>query len=86
MTRSDTFVAMVKNTFKQSKVVIYKIEDLENESLDPDLIEVKSIDWPCKDKECVHINYLYVNQKWYLLAGFVGSMEIYNEDGTKRYF
>ena len=30
MVKSDTFVAMVKNTFSKSKIVIYKLEDLEN--------------------------------------------------------
>ena len=31
LTRSDNYVAVVKNTFTTNKIVIYKMADLENE-------------------------------------------------------
>ena len=44
------------------------------------------IEWESKDKECTYINYIYINSRWYLLVCFVGSYEIYCEDGSKKYF
>ena len=67
-------------------VQIFKISDLENESLHSDLIQSQNVEWDSKDKECTHINYLFINHKWYLIVGYIGEFEIYNEDGSKRYF
>lgn len=85
LAKSDTYIAFVKNTFSKPMVSIYKLCDLENESLQPELIKFQYVEWDAK-QECCHINYLYINQKWYLVIGFVGYVELYNEDGSKRYF
>jgi len=79
-------VAIVKNAFLTSKVVIYKINELENQNLHSDLISQELIEWDSKEKECTHINYHYINQRWYLLVCFIGMIELYSEDGSKRYF
>ena len=86
LVKSDTFIAFVKNGFSRSMVQIFKISDLENDSLHSDLIQSQNVEWESKDKECTHINYLFINFKWYLLVGYIGEFEIYNEDGSKRYF
>lgn len=83
--RSDNFCACVKNSFGKSSIVIYSLEDLENDSTPPDMVEQKTIEWESIDKECTHINYLKINNNWYLIVGFIGQYEIYNEDGTKKY-
>ena len=38
LTKSDTYIAIVKNSFIMSKVVIYKVNELENHNLHADLI------------------------------------------------
>ena len=85
LAKSDTYIAFVKNGFTKPMVSIYKLGDLENESLQADLIKSQYVEWDAK-QECVHVNYLYINQKWYLAIGYIGFVELYNEDGTKRYF
>ena len=86
LARSDTFVAMVKNSFGSSKIVIYKIQEIENESLQSDLIQPILIEWEGKEKECTHINYVFMNDKWYLVLGFIGFCNVYCEDGSKKYY
>ena len=44
------------------------------------------IEWESKEKECTHIKYVYINERWYLLACFLGVFELYCEDGSKKYF
>ena len=84
LTKSDDHVAIVKNAFGTSKICVYKLKDLENEMGGEALC--KTIEWDSKDKECTHIAYHYVNNTWYLVAGYVGIIEFYSEDGSKRYF
>lgn len=38
LTKSDTYIAFIKNAFIMSKVVIYKVNELENQNLHSDLI------------------------------------------------
>lgn len=64
MTRSDKYVAIIKNGSMKSRVVIYWVEDLENEALEPEHMRTKTIDWDttgAKAAECTHINYLSIN-------------------------
>ena len=86
LVKSDTYIAFVKNGFQRSMVQVYRTQDIENETLQQELIQAQSIEWDSKEKECTHVNYLFVNKKWYLLIGYVGELEIYNEDGSRRYF
>lgn len=51
-------VALVRNNFTKSKVVIYRRDELENEELTADQIIFTQIDWDHSEKECTHINYL----------------------------
>jgi hypothetical protein len=85
LVKSDTYVAFINNGFLKPMIQIYQLSDLENDGIQPELIKSKNIQWDPK-MECSHINYLYINQKWYLLVGYVGFIELYNEDGSKRYF
>ena len=87
LVKSDRYAAMAKNSFGTSKVILYKVADLENEAIPKEELQAcNSIDWESKDKECTHINYLCINNGWVLLLGFVGKFEIWSEDGTKNYF
>lgn len=43
------------------------------------------IEWESKEKDLTHLNYVEVNGTWYLVAGFVGLLEVYSEDGQKIY-
>ena len=86
LVKSDTYIAFVRNAFIMSKVVIYKLNELENQNLHSDLISQQLIEWESKEKECTYINYIFINQRWYLLVCFVGSWELYCEDGSKKYF
>ena len=86
LTRSDNFVALVKNSFQNNKIIIYELSELENEGLHGDLITHETIEWSAKEKECTHLNYLYIMESWYLVVGCLGYMEVYNEDGSKRYY
>ena len=60
LTRSENYVAMVKNGFLNSKISIYNINELDNAVQ----IECKDgITWDTNDnvKECTHINYCLIN-------------------------
>lgn len=46
----------------------------------------KVIEWNSSEKECTHINYVKMGKVWYLVVGYVGHFEVYNEDGTKQYY
>ena len=85
LTRSDNYLASVKNGFSQIKINLYKLSDLENESLS-EVSSCKSIDFDPKEREeCVHLKYHQINGEWYLLVGFVGHLEVFNENGNLRY-
>ena len=45
-----------------------------------------TIEWEPKDKELTHLNYVFINKRWYMIVCYVGIIEVYNEIGTKRYF
>lgn len=85
LAKSDTHVAFAKNGSLKSRVIIYKIEDIDNQDMDPEQVKFKTVEWEAKAAECTHINYVCLNKRWYLLLGFVGSFEVYSEDGSKRY-
>ena len=86
LTKSDNFVALAKNSFTKNKIIIYKLKELENESLPGDAISHETIEWDHKVQECVHINYVLINESWYLVVGYLGYLDIYNEDGSRRYY
>ena len=44
------------------------------------------LEWDSKKSECTHINYLLLNNSWYLFIGYVGGFDLYNEDCSKKYF
>ena len=85
LAKSDTHVAFVKNGSLKSRVIIYKLEDIENEEMDPEAVKFKTVEWEAKSAECTLINYVCLNNRWYLLLGYVGSFEVYSEDGSKMY-
>lgn len=70
--RSDTYIATCKNAVKTSKIVLYKIEEIESISIQSDQISQKFIEWNSADKECTHINYLKIGKNWYLVVGYIG--------------
>jgi hypothetical protein len=39
LAKSDTYIAFIKNSFIKPMISIYKLSDLENESLQADLIK-----------------------------------------------
>lgn len=84
--RSDTYVATCKNSVKTSKIILYNLVELETVGLQSDQITQKFIEWNAQEKECTHINYLKIGKAWYLILGFVGHFEVFNEDGSKKYF
>ena len=83
--KSKNHIAFVKNGSLKSRVVIYKIADIEDQSMDPEKVQFKTIEWEARAGECTHINYIQMNGRWYLLLGFIGSYEIYSEDGASKY-
>jgi hypothetical protein len=86
LTKSENFLAYLKNTFTKSRVIIYKMQDLEDRSADVDEIAPISIIYESVDYELTHVNYLHLNSKYYLLVGYVGGFEIHSEDGSRKYF
>jgi hypothetical protein len=87
LVKSDNYAAYIKSSFGTSKIVIYKVRDLENQSLPKEeTSSCNTIEWDAKLKECTHLNYLCLNQTWYLLLGFLGKFEVWSEDGSKNYF
>lgn len=87
LTRSDSYLAYAKNNQGAaiSKIVILSLKDLNNYSTSSDNVNTKEITWQANTKECTHVNYLQLNSIWYLIVGFTGGFEVYNEEGSKRY-
>lgn len=82
--KSKNYVAFVKNGSLKSRVIIYKVSDIEDPNMDPESVKFKTIEWEAKASECTHINYINLNGRWYLLLGFIGSYEVYTEDGVSK--
>jgi hypothetical protein len=83
LVNSNDLVAFVKNTTAGGKVFFHKYGDLQNESLPSELLTPTTIEW--ENKECTHINMVKLGDTFYLVLGFVGYLQVYNEDGSKRY-
>ena len=87
LTRSDFYVAYAKNGFLKSGIPYFQLSEIENEKIAAeDIATNKMIKWESKESECTHIAYQLVNGVWYLIAGFIGSLEVFNEDTTKQYW
>jgi hypothetical protein len=72
---SSNFLAIAKNGFQSGRICIYSKHSFEENSR-PEMIE--DVEWEAKTKECSHLNYVFVHEKWYLVIGFTGSLEIYS--------
>lgn len=66
--------------------MIYALDELNNYMISSDMITIKEVTWPASSKDCTHVSYLKLQESWYLLIGFTGSLEVYNEDGSKMLF
>ena len=82
--KSKDHVAFVKNGSLKSRVIIYKVADIEDPNMDREKLKTKTIEWEAKAAECTHINYINLNGRWYLLMGFIGSFEVWSEDGANK--
>mmetsp|Transcript_17454 Transcript_17454/g.29374 ORF Transcript_17454/g.29374 Transcript_17454/m.29374 type:complete len:106 (-) Transcript_17454:802-1119(-) len=86
LVKSEKYAAYAKNGYMVSKVCVYRISDLLDSKLSSDQFTQHSqIEWESKKKECTHLNYLKFNGLWYLVVGYLGFLEVYSEDGSKRY-
>ena len=56
--KSKNHIAFVKNGSLKSRVIIYKVSDIEDPSLEPENVKFKTIEWEAKAAECTHINYV----------------------------
>ena len=86
LVRSKNYVAFVKNGSLKSRVILYNVSDIEDQKMDPDAVKFKTIEWEAKSAECTHINYVCLNSSWYLLLCFIGSFEVYSEDGSQKLY
>lgn len=80
--RSKNYIAFVKNGSLKSRVILYKVTDIEDPNMEPDSMKFKTIEWEAKSAECTHINYVCLNSRWYLILCFIGCYEVYSEDGS----
>ncbi|OMJ95539.1 hypothetical protein SteCoe_1143 [Stentor coeruleus] len=74
---SDTTLAFVSNIKPNPQIHLLSLDSLKTPNLHNSLVKYKS------EEEVLHINYLKVNNKWYLILGFYQSLQIWNEDGTR---
>ena len=68
-----------------SKISIMPLDKI----MDPSHVEQVKLEnevtWESGEKDCTHISYQNLNNTWFLVVGYVGSFEVYSEDGKKRY-
>jgi len=58
LTKTDFYIAFVKNGFLQSKILVYHLSDILNEKmLADDIKPAHIIEWESKEKECTHLSY-----------------------------
>ena len=83
--RGFTYAAVIKNGPIKTRLAMYEIDKLEDESLPEHSIEPELVEWDAKKYEVSHVNYIQMNGKCFFLFGYVGGYEIFNEKCDKKY-
>lgn len=74
---SDTMLAFANNIKPNPQIHLIEHETLKNPIVTTQLVKYKNED------EVLHLNYVKVSEKWYLVLGFYNNVQVWKDDGSR---